>query len=112
MAKKALWVDDELNDDTPVPDSRDMAREPKAPEDQPPEPVTQEKFIYVRRRATPERVQKTMTLQPLHVNALDDVYKKHRTNKTGKSRPDLLEEAIELLCKKHRVEVKYDSHGD
>ena len=113
MPKLAPWDNDNLQDETKVPESRNVASEPAEPEVAPgrpdkPEPVTEDKYIYVRRKATPERVQKTMTLQPRHVDALDDVYKKHRKNKTGKSRPDLLEEAIELLAKKHRVAISYD----
>lgn len=113
MPKLAPWDNDSLQDETPVPESRDVTREQTPPELAPgesgkPEPITEDKYIYVRRKATPERVQKTMTLQPRHVDALDDVYKKHRKNKTGKSRPDLLEEAIELLAKKHRVAISYD----
>lgn len=104
---RSAWSDD-LKDDTvitaPAVQQKQKANS-STPEDAPELIVKREEYRARYTRVGPERYPRTFTLQDKHVDTLDKLYRTLRRQRTGKSRPDLVEEAFEELFKKYRVEL-------
>jgi hypothetical protein len=62
------------------------------------------RFVSLKKKALPPRIVKSIYIQKTHAQALDKLAFSEKLD-NGKSAPELIEEAIELLLKKYKTSI-------